>query len=262
MRLSRRQSLRAISAAVAFPAVAPVASSLSGKSRPAKTPAIRLVVLDVGGTIIQDRGDVPESLRKALANHGITASAAEIANWRGASKREIVRHFVQQATLAPNVDRERLIEAAYADFSAQVNEAYSTVPPIAGAEEAFRALRKTGFLLATTTGFDREITTAIFRRLGWQQYFAATITSDDVAQGRPAPFMIFHAMEAARVNSVLEVIAVGDTPLDLQAGANAGLRGVVGVLSGASTAERLRAEPQTHILPSVAELPALIHSKF
>ena len=262
MKLSRRQSFRAISAAVTFPAAAPVVSSLSGKSRASKTPPVRLVVLDVGGTIIQDRGDVPESLRKALANHGITVSSAEIANWRGASKREIVRHFVQLATLAPNVDREKLIEAAYADFSAQVNEAYSTVPPIAGAEEAIRSLRRSGLLLATTTGFDRELTTSIFRRLGWQEYFAATITSDDVATGRPSPFMIFHAMEQARVNSVLEVVAVGDTPLDLQAGANAGLRGVVGVLSGASTAERLRSEPHTHILPSVAGLPTLLHSKF
>jgi hypothetical protein len=33
---------------------------------------------------------------------------------------------------------------------------------------------------------------------------------------------------------------------------------VVGVLSGAGTAEQLRHEPHTHILPSVASLPALL----
>jgi phosphoglycolate phosphatase-like HAD superfamily hydrolase len=88
------------------------------------------------------------------------------------------------------------------------------------------------------------------------------ITSDDVAHGRPSPYMIFHAMEATSVNNVAEVIAVGDTPLDLQAGTNAGLRGVVGVLSGASKEERLRPEPHTDLLPSVAELPALIASKY
>jgi phosphonatase-like hydrolase len=99
-------------------------------------------------------------------------------------------------------------------------------------------------------------------RLGWRKYFAAIISSDDVTEGRPAPFMIFHAMEAARVNSVREVVAAGDTPLDLQAGANAGLRGVAGVLSGASSAARLRQEPHTHILRSVADLPELLHSGF
>ena len=45
--------------------------------------------------------------------------------------------------------------------------------------------------------------------------------------------MLFHAIEAARVDSVSEVIVVGDTPLDLQAGANGGMRGMVGVLSRA-----------------------------
>jgi phosphoglycolate phosphatase-like HAD superfamily hydrolase len=73
--------------------------------------------------------------------------------------------------------------------------------------------------------------------------------------------MLFHAMEAARVDNVAEVMAVGDTPLDLQAGTNAGLRAVVGVLSGASNAETLRREPHTHLLRSVADLPSLLTSR-
>jgi phosphonatase-like hydrolase len=132
------------------------------------------------------------------------------------------------------------------------------VPPIAGAEDAFRKLAQSGYLLATTTGFDRDTTTRIFRRLGWEHYFVASITSDDVVLGRPSPFMLFHAMESARVSSVAEVIAVGDTPLDLQAGSNAAMRGVIGVLSGVGTADQLRREPHTHILPSVASLPSLL----
>ena len=55
---------------------------------------------------------------------------------------------------------------------------------------------------------------------------------------------------------------VGDTPLDLQAGTNAGARGVIGVLSGASKEERLKPEPHTDIISSVAELPALMASKY
>jgi hypothetical protein len=57
---------------------------------------IRLVVLDVGGTIVEERGDVPRALRSAFAKRGITVSPAEIDHWRGAAKREIVRHFVIQ----------------------------------------------------------------------------------------------------------------------------------------------------------------------
>ena len=246
MALSRRQSIQTLAAAAAF---APRALAARGLK------PIKLVVLDVGGTIIEERGDVPETLRVAFANHGIAVSPAEIAQWRGASKREIVRHFVEKQAGA---DREKLAAEIYRDFSTRLNAVYETVPPVAGAEDAIRKMRDSGYLVATSTGFDRETTTAIFRRLGWEKYFVASVSSDDVAQGRPAPFMIFHAMEAARVSGVAEVVAVGDTPLDLQAGSNAALRGVVGVLSGAGKLEQLRREPHTHILPSVASLPALL----
>lgn len=226
----------------------------------APVPSIRLVVLDVGGTIVEDRGDVPQALSSALSHYGIESSAEEIRKRRGASKREIVRYFVEkQAPTAANHDQ--LVASIYEEFSSNLMEAYRSVPPIAGAEKAIQQMRRDAYLLATTTGFDRAITTSIFRRLGWEQYFAASICSNDVTQGRPAPFMLFHAMEAAGVNNVAEVIAIGDTPLDLQAGTNAGLRAVVGVLSGASNAETLRREPHTHIVRSVADLPALLKSR-
>ena len=42
--------------------------------------------------------------------------------------------------------------------------------------------------------------------------------------------MIFRAMETAGTEDVRRVVNVGDTPRDLQAGTNAGVRGVIGVL--------------------------------
>jgi phosphonatase-like hydrolase len=252
--MSRRQSLKGLAAAAAVPSVA----------RPARrkpTPAIRLVVLDVGGTIVEDRGDVPQALSSALAHHGIDSSTEEIRRRRGASKREIIRYFVDLQSLPQSVDRNQLTRSIYDEFSSNLIEIYRSVPPIAGAENAIRQMRQDGYLVAATTGFDRAITMSIFDRLGWEAYFAAIICSDDVVQRRPSPFMLFHAMESARVDSVAEVVAVGDTPLDLKAGTNAGLRGVVGVLSGASTAESLGREPHTHILLSVANLPTLLKSQ-
>jgi phosphonatase-like hydrolase len=258
LKLSRRSIVKALAAGTLQPTAAQAATSTK---RDRNSPAIRLIVLDVGGTIIEDRGDVPATLQSAMGKHGITVTPAEISEWRGASKREIIRHFVERQTKPPAADREKLAVAIYQEFNARLGEIYQAVPPIAGAEAAIRSLRQSGYLLATTTGFDREITLPIFHRLGWEKYFVAIICSDDVAQGRPAPFMLFHAMESARVNSVAEVMAVGDTPLDLQAGTNAGLRAVVGVLSGASRADLLQREPHTHILSSVANLPALLSSK-
>ena len=254
MGLSRRQSLKALATVAAIPS-----TGLAARVRPVA--GIRLVVLDVGGTIIEDRGDVPQALSSALAHYGIESSAEEIRRRRGSSKLEIVRYFVEKQTLPASTDRNQLTASIYGEFSSNLMEAYRSVPPIAGAEEAIRQMRRDGYLLATTTGFDRAVTTSIFKRLGWEEYFAASICSDDVLRGRPAPFMLFHAMEAARVDNVAEVMAVGDTPLDLQAGTNAGLRAVVGVLTGASDIGALRREPHTHILESVAQLPSLLRSR-
>ncbi len=255
MKISRRQSLGLLAAAASLPA---------GLGRAAaQTPArkIKLVVLDVGGTLIPDHGEVPDAMLSAFKKGGVAVTPAEIGEWRGASKIGMVRHFVELRVKASPA-RGKLTESIYGDFSTQVSRAYADVQPIAGVEQAIAEIRSMGLLLAATTGFDRPLLEQVFGRLKWRDQFVATVTSDDVVDGRPAPFMIFHAMETAHVNAMAEIVVVGDTPLDLQAAHNAGSRGVVGVYSGAATKERLEREPHTHILPSVAQLPKLLRDSF
>ena len=214
---------------------------------------LKLVVLDIGGTLIADHGEVPDAMLGAFARHGVTVTPQEFSEWRGASKRGMVRHFVARANKS-----EALIEPIYADFTRTVTKAYQKVQPIAGAEQAMKELAAMDLVLATTTGFDGPLTRSILSRLGWQHYFAASITSDDVTDGRPAPYMLFRAMEAAHINETAIVMAVGDTPLDLQAANNGGMGAAIGVYSGAATEDRLRKERNSGVLPSVAALPDLI----
>ncbi|MEO8301680.1 MAG: HAD family hydrolase [Rhizomicrobium sp.] len=216
---------------------------------------LKLIVLDIGGTLIADHGEVPDAMLGAFARKGITVTPQEFSEWRGAAKRGMVKHFVEQR--APS-GGAALIEAIYGDFTATVSKAYENVQPIPGAENALKELQAMNLLLTTSTGFDRALTTQVLSHLGWQHYFAASITSDDVVDGRPAPYMLFRAMEAAHVNDVRQVLAIGDTVLDLQAANNAGVGAVVGVWSGAATEERLRKERSSAVLPSVAALPDLI----
>jgi phosphonatase-like hydrolase len=218
---------------------------------------LKLVVLDIGGTLIGDHGEVPDAMLGAFARRGITVTPQEFSEWRGAAKRGMVQHFVEQR--GPKEGRPALIEAIYGDFTTTVSKAYANVQPIPGAEQALKELQAMKLLLATTTGFDRTLTTQVLSHLGWQHYFVASITSDDVVDGRPAPYMLFRAMEAAHVNETAQVMAVGDTVLDLQAANNASVGAAIGVYSGAATEERLRKERNSGVLPSVAELPGLIH---
>ena len=267
LRVSRRSFLGRIAAAVATPAAAPVvtrAASQAGitSARSAeKERKTRLIVLDVGGTIIQDQGDVVRTLIGAMREHGITVSAEEIAPWRGAAKHAVIEHFVAQkgqhsrTAVGSGEDQSAQAKAIYRDFVRQVSKAYMDVPPIAGCEEALKRLRAGGMLLATNTGFEREIVTPILARLGWEKYFKAIVASDDVTEGRPAPYMIFRAMEAAGVKSVGNVMVVGDTVLDLEAAQNAGVGNAIAVLSGVGTEDQFRLAPHAAILKSVVELP-------
>jgi phosphonatase-like hydrolase len=93
--------------------------------------------------------------------------------------------------------------------------------------------------------------------LQWRDAVDAVVCGDDVQQGRPAPYLIFHAMEATGTTNVQQVMNVGDTVLDLQAGHNADVRWNIGVLSGAHAREQLEQAPHTHLLPSIAALPDL-----
>ena len=135
MKLSRRQSLKRVLAATSIP------SGMLG-ARHTLPPPIRLVILDIGGTIIEDRGDVPEVLRQSLAHHDIESTPEEISRWRGASKREIIRHFVNKQSLPATADREKLTNVVYDEFTADLIGVYRSVPAIAGAEDAIRELRQ------------------------------------------------------------------------------------------------------------------------
>ncbi|MDQ3169076.1 MAG: HAD hydrolase-like protein [Acidobacteriota bacterium] len=116
------------------------------------------------------------------------------------------------------------------------------------------ALRASGVRIAFTTGREREIAEPLLRAASLLNAADALICGGDVETGRPAPFLIFRAMEATGVTSVHDVACAGDTPLDLQAGFNAGVRWNIGVLSGGQSREQLAAHPHTHILESAALL--------
>jgi phosphonatase-like hydrolase len=216
---------------------------------------LELVILDLAGTTVEDSGQVPDALRAALAEHGIEVTSEQIEKIRGSSKRQAVLHFIP-----PGPERVHHSEAVYNSFRMHLKRRYVSegVRPVHGAETTIRLLRQRGVRVALNTGFDREITELLLDALAWVEGVAdAVICGDDVVQGRPAPYLIFHAMEATGVNSVRRVANVGDTTLDLQAGYNAGVRWNVGVLSGAHDRQLLESAPHTHLIASVAELPHL-----
>lgn len=216
---------------------------------------VELVVLDMAGTTVHDAGEVPAAFRAALAAHGIAVTDDELAGVRGASKREVIRTLVtrHQPDALPS-----LADEVYDEFGAALAERYqSGARAVEGAEDVFDWLRGRGIRIALNTGFSRDITDLLLDALACRDTVEAVVCGDEVPAGRPAPWLIFRAMEAVGATSVHRVRAVGDTELDLRAGWNAGVAWNVGVLSGAHPRERLEGAPHTHLIDSVASLPGL-----
>lgn len=216
---------------------------------------IKLVVCDMAGTTVRDAGQVPQAFTSALAAHGIAVTPQAINSLRGASKRLAILSLIPDG-----VDRERRAERVYATFVQHLAQVFDgTVEPIPGASEAIAALRARGVQVALNTGFDRETTNLLLDALHWRDGVVdAVVCGDEVAAGRPAPYMIFHCMEATGVTDVRSVANAGDTVLDLQAGYNAGVELNIGVLSGAHGRDQMQEQPHTHLLNSVAELPLIL----
>ncbi|MFI9273371.1 phosphonatase-like hydrolase [Kitasatospora sp. NPDC052896] len=219
-----------------------------------------LVVLDMAGTTIDEGLAVYRVLEETVTAHGGTPSAADIARWHGSAKHEALRALLTPPGGTPLTDEA--LAPVVADFRARLTAAYAAQPPRAlpGVPEALAELRAAGIKVALNTGFDRDVVDSLLSALGWQgdAVADAVVCGSDVPAGRPAPFMIFAAMERTGVKDVRRVLVAGDTPRDLEAGTNSGAAFVVGVLSGASDAAELGAHRHTHLLPSVAALPALL----
>ena len=212
------------------------------------TPA--LVIFDMAGTTVDDRGQVPAAFALALAANGITVSHDDINRLRGGTKREAIRRL-----LPP--DKAGDADRIYQEFQRQLTLSYNAdgVREVPGAAEVIRELRAAGIKVALTTGFDRDIALSLLNSLGWKRdALDAVVCGDEVPRGRPAPDLIFVAMKLTMVEDLDKVANVGDTVLDLESAERAGVKWNIGVLSGAHNRAALEQAPHSHIVQSVADI--------
>jgi phosphonatase-like hydrolase len=219
---------------------------------------IELVVFDMAGTTVHDGDAVNRCFRAALADAGLTVDAAAVNAVMGLPKPEAIRRLLGETTLTERV------AAIHADFTGRMQRHYLTNPDIRevpGAGATFARLRRAGIRVALDTGFSRDIAQVVIDRLAWGgecPAIDASVTSDEVPRGRPYPDMIHHLMKRCGVRDATRVAKVGDTPADLEEGRSAGCGLVVGVTSGSHTRDELVRHPHTHLIASVADLPALL----
>jgi len=116
-------------------------------------------------------------------------------------------------------------------------------------------LRRSGIKVALDTGYPPDIQQGLVKFLGLGPAVDSYISSYEVAEGRPYPYMIHKLMERTGVMDCRNVVKVGDSVRDIEMGRNAGCGLVVGVLSGADSAEELLGAGADVIVDVITDLP-------
>jgi len=216
-----------------------------------------LVVFDMAGTTVRATDWVPVAFHEAFEQAGVVLSDEEIQSIRGRSKREAISDLLTHHLNA--ADERQLAAAVHSDFQRILIERYEEhgVELIDGADGTVEWLKTQGVKVALSTGFDRPLANLLLQMTGWDGSIDAVVCNEDVPRGRPAPYLIFRAMEWTGSDCVRRVAVVGDTISDLQAAFNAGVRWNIGVLSGAHSEMQLRSCPHSEIILSVKDLPSV-----
>jgi len=131
-----------------------------------------------------------------------------------------------------------------------------------GASAVMRRLRESGVKVALDTGLARTITDLVVARLGWgSDVLDLTVSSDDVARGRPHPDMVLEAMRRAGVTDPSRVAKVGDAAADLLEGTAAGCGLVIGLTGGSRAPRELEGQPHTHLIASLRDLLPIVEGQ-
>ncbi|ROQ68735.1 phosphonatase-like hydrolase [Streptomyces sp. 840.1] len=219
-----------------------------------------LIVLDMAGTTVADGGLVERAFSAAAGHLGVEPGSADhtekldyVRATMGESKITVFRHLFGEETLAQRAN------TAFEEAYGQLVDG-GLITPVPGAREAIERLRAEGRTVVLSTGFARTTQDAILTALGWQDLVELTLCPADAGgRGRPYPDMVLAALlRTGAVDDVRRTVVAGDTSYDMLSGVRSGAGIVAGVLTGAHDKDRLTRSGATHVLGSVAELPALI----
>ena len=251
---------------------------------------VQLVAFDWAGTIV-DFGCVAPTLAfvELFRDAKVEITLEQARGPMGIGKREHIASLLEIPEVAeswrnthgeePTVaDGDRLYEQFH---DIQVRAALERTEFIPGALETIDWLRGRGAMIATNTGYFREVLDAILpvaEDLGLES--DSNVCASDVPEARPAPWMLVVNMLETGVYPAEAVVKVGDTVPDIEEGINAGTWTVGVIASGngiglgieelerlsvaelGARSERARAQLMragAHFtVPTVADLPPVI----
>jgi phosphoglycolate phosphatase len=207
------------------------------------------VIFDFDLTLVDSRPGFVASHRYAAECMGVPAPAPEaIERAIGTPLELVVPGLFPEMPEAAVVEYIRLYRAKADEIMAGL----TVVLP--GAAETVAHLKAGGLKLAIVSQKLRRLVSPVLQREGFD--IDVVLGAEDVPAFEPDPGGLLLALERLGVDAE-GAIYVGDTTIDAEAAANAGLR-FVGVLTGPTGRDAFSRHPSLGLLESVRELPEFL----
>lgn len=219
---------------------------------------IKAVIFDHDGTLVDSEGRHFQLWQQTLEPYNIEFSAEEyIAEHSGIptlQNAEVLINKYQLPLSAQELyeEKEKLVRAALSD------EAFALIP---GVLECMQDFQRAGLLMGIATGAGVTEVTSSCEAHGFSRYIKEAATSDEVANGKPAPDVYLLAAKKLGV-APQHCIAIEDSNNGLQAALAAGMPCVVvrnhwsaaAAYTGASAVFDSIAQAQDYILRLLKKL--------
>jgi phosphoglycolate phosphatase len=179
--------------------------------------AIRLVIFDLDGTLIDSRRDLADSVNALLLELGAAPLDLDaVTAMVGEGAAVLVRRALAASGLAADTP------GALDRFLAHYGERLTVhTRPYAGITEALDELQSHGLALAVLTNKPERASVTILDRLGLLPWFFQVVGGDSAAGRKPDPAGLRSIARTAKA-APFETLMVGDSAIDLQTAHRAG----------------------------------------
>jgi len=220
---------------------------------------VTLLCCGLLGVTADDGGILERAFAEAFATQGIVPGTAAYARSMVRVHQTRGQHAVDVFRgLFPNAPGRAEAATLAFDRSYRLSVDRSGLAPMPGASDALERIRGSGTRICLITGLSRSLVGLVLDTLGWWRQVDLVLCPEDVPRGYPWPDLMLCAMLRLGVADVRETAYAGGTESGVLCGTRAGASVVAGILTGGHTRDRLHRAGATHLLGSIAELPAVL----